>query len=522
MFGSYQSIGLRDDVCFDRYGRYGAYGLGYSAAEGGTGWGMHGDQSQADPVWASTGHLNWSSVDLGDAQRRCVTRNRKRFHKTQQDYHQAHSGSLSNFSEINWEKYRPQGEGLPVVPRTAIILRTWEGMDYKPGVRLYLRSLVNELSLYSGGEYDVHLLIEVKNASRPIWASEEEYDKALTDLVPEEFRSMATLWNQQLMQLIYPGPFQPQFHEHGSMYPAMRSMHFALQWFMIQHPEYEYFWNWEMDIRYIGHWYELFDRARTWAKTQPRRHAWTRSARYYISALYDDWKTFSHDSEQRAIDDPIDHPEFAPNPTPGHERDKEEEADFITFNPIFNPQNTNWNRREDVTGYDTNQPIPERRSAIVAASRFSRRLLLAMHYENYHNRHSMASEMFPPTMALHHGLKAVYVPHPVYLERDWTAQNASEIFNGGPFGDTGNFPDSVFGDGPKGNQMALMQSTYFYDAKFAEMLWWRWGGYELYQYGNEGGAKDELSKDRNGVRKGRMCLRSMLFHPVKYDEGRSY
>jgi len=29
-----------------------------------------------------------------------------------------------------------------------------------------------------------------------------------------------------------------------------------MQYFAYQHPEYDFFWNWEMDIRNTGHWYD--------------------------------------------------------------------------------------------------------------------------------------------------------------------------------------------------------------------------------------------------------------------------
>lgn len=519
IFGSYDLLNLRKDVCFERYGRYGSYGLGYSADKGGSGLGLHGDNSLADTVWSTAGPIDWSVVDLGDAQRRCRDRNHKRYAPVKTDQNESNR-SMTEFPEIDWQKYHNQAGNDSVIPRKAVVLRGWTGLEYLPGLKLYIRSLVNELSLQSGGEYDIHLLVEVKDKNRTFWESKPVYDDILAEYVPAEFRAMTTLWSQELMEIMYPGPFEPQFRDHGSMYPAMRSMHFALQWFMLQHPEYEYIWNWEMDLRYIGHWYELFDSVGKWAKKQPRNHLWARNARYFISGLFDNWEAFTQDTEQRTPNDITDDPRFKPNPTPGEDTHDEEEADFITLNPIFNPAETLWNRREDVTGYDTNLPIPERRAAIVAASRFSRRLLLAMHYENSQNRHSMGSEMFPTSMALHHGLKAVYVPHPVYLERDWNSTYASSIFNGGPEGATDGFEDSVFGVGPLGGYTALAQSTYYYEAQFAEFLWWRWLGYRDYRY-DEGGAEDELKGGWLRKRKGRMCLRSVLLHPIKYDEGRS-
>ena len=104
---------------------------------------------------------------------------------------------------------------------------------------MYVRSLVNEPSLYFSGEYEIQLLVEVKDTHLIIWRSQIAYDEAFARTVPEELRSMATLWSQESTCLLYPGPFEPQFAFHGSIYPVMRSIHFALQWFMIQFLEHE-------------------------------------------------------------------------------------------------------------------------------------------------------------------------------------------------------------------------------------------------------------------------------------------
>jgi hypothetical protein len=63
-----------------------------------------------------------------------------------------------------------------------------------------------------------------------------------------------------------------------------------LQHFAMSHPEYTHFWNLEMDVRWLGNYYELFDRLGHWAKEQSRVEAWERSAKYYIPRLHGDWR----------------------------------------------------------------------------------------------------------------------------------------------------------------------------------------------------------------------------------------
>ena len=127
----------------------------------------------------------------------------------------------------------------------------------------------------------------------------------------------------------------------------------------------------------------------------------------------------------------------------------------------------------------------------------------------------MASEMFPASMCLHHGLKAVFAPHAVYKERDWPAKFAEEVFNGGSDGQTGRYADSVFGEGPKGHEHAFEGITFYYNSRIAERLWRRWLEYKEKGIGR---AKQALDVGENLVG-GRMCLRSMLLHQIKRDVG---
>jgi hypothetical protein len=114
-----------------------------------------------------------------------------------------------------------------------------------------------------------------------------------------------------------------------------------------------------------------------------------------------------------------------------------EEADLITVNPTFNASNLGWVFSRDITGYDRRFPIPPRRTALVTAGRLLKRLLKAMHDEMLSFSHSAFAEMYPPTVALHHGPKTVYAPHPVYFDRRWPLEEVGKGFNAGKFGSTG-------------------------------------------------------------------------------------
>lgn len=504
-FGSYQMLGLRDDVCWDRFGRLGPYGYGYDREEGGLGLAEKSEKVGTSKIWESQPKIDWRKVDWSDVQKRCYEKNKARFR-------QPTRGKSTVSDPLEKKK----------VARQAYILRAYTGYKYDDHQILSLRAMITELNLKSGGEYDIHLLVQVKDDSIPIWTDKDIYQKTLEESVPEEFWGISTLWSEELMRLYYPGPFPENFENPSGQqnHGVYRGAHFPLFWFAQQHPEYDYYWNWEMDLRYTGHYFEFNKQIANWAKSQPRKGMWERNAKYYMEDYHGDWNNFTKTVEEeiyRSDDAPIWGPLTFPNsgmlksptenqpPSSYVEDDYEwgvgEEADYLSFNPIFDPSKTNWVFRNDVDGYSRVHPIPPRRIAIITVARLSKRLLDMAHKETYKMRHTMFPEMWPPTIALHHGYKAVYIPHPVYFNHDWPLSYMEQIFNH-PRVPT----DSVFGYGEH-NQL---DNTFYYHARFAGNLWRRWFGY---REENEGGSWHEMSKS------GRMCLKSTLFHPVKYERG---
>jgi hypothetical protein len=351
--------------------------------------------------------------------------------------------------------------------------------------------------------------------------------------VPKEFWNITTLWSVKQMEMYYPASFDENFAGmvSSSAHGVYRSAHFALQWFAQQHPEYDFFWNWEMDLRYSGHYYELNSRIGEWAKMQPRKGLWERNSRFWLPQHHGPFDKFTQFVEEETFSKDVPNNNYERNgpipiwgpvqdfessgllpppndttPPSTYERDNYEwgvgeEADLIVFNPIFDPSRTNWVFRREVTGYNTSLPIPPRRAAIITAARFSKRLLDVMHEEVWHMGHTMFPEMFAPTMCLHHGLKAVYAPHPVYFDHDWNLAHMNQALN---------YPhrelESPFGWG----EHNLLGSTFYYNSGFAATLWRRWLG----QWED----KEEQEK-WEGVT-GRMCLPGILFHPVKYETAR--
>ena len=564
--GSHSELGLDSGVCFERYGRFASYGHGYDINEGGDAGGLkeNSEHSGTEKIWEKIlekygKRIDWRDIDLGAAQNQCYEKNKARFN-TSTTSSSSDSKDDASISQIPRKKR---------VRRTAFILRSWIGYEYTRFEILTMRALVNELNLKSGGEYDVHLLVHVKDKKLPIWSDPEVYQQTIEENIPRELWGLVTLWSEAQMSLYYPGPF-PYNVENDSKrgtYNVYRSAHFALQWFANdKHPEYDYYWNWEMDVRLTGHYYEFFEGLRNWAKIQPRKGIWERSSRFWIPEVHGDYsgafrrmvenetaEAEKNNGRERPVWGPADfklrnasfeHPEDTTPPWSYEEDNYEwgvgEDADLITVNPIFDPSKTDWVFRKDVTGYDldvTDQDdgndnnnnsnnfnilnifnikknfekkhLPPRRAAIITTSLLSRRLLGLMHHGTARHQQTMFPEMIAPSVALHHGLKAVYAPHPVYFSRDWPPARLDKVMNRAE-----HRHDSVFG----GAEHTHMGSSYYYNSRIAGAIWLRFfGGRD----GSEGGMYEEKEERKvpgeRGQGTGRMCLRSMLLHPVKKD-----
>lgn len=584
VLGSYDLLDLPEEICYERYGRYGPYGFGYSLRTGGLGVGEHGEMEGADEVWDEVDKVDFRKVDWADAQRRCYNNNAARYKALPPKPSTSHGffigdeadmprlaarAPTNTTAELPTESAEEQAttDSAEKLSRTAIVIRAWDEYLWRADDIMNVRSMISELALASGGRYDIHLLVQVKNdAAYPIWADNEEYERRVNETIPEEFRGLVTLWTETQMLSLYQGIHDlfsrgPDLPVHG----VYRGLSMAMQYFASQHPEYDYYWSWEMDVRYTGHHYDLFSKIEDWARVQPRKGLWERSSRFYLPSVHGSWEDFrqmsrvqsemgtttpdnmwdslpghkdkAEKSEKKKGSKPIwgpvrpadeedwYNPENDPKPPTSYEKDRNEwgvgeEADLISLNPIFDPEGTTWLLANDITGYNKNdrsKPMPPRRAHIVTASRLSRRLLMTMHHETAHKKHFAFPEMWPATVAFQHGLKAVFAPHPQFVDREWPTEYFGAVLNAGKDGSSGGARSSVFGQ----REHNLRGLTWFYNSGFGPNLYKRWLGLKV---NNDGGEEFELtedeSKDESTVGnmrggEGRMCLPPMLIHPVK-------
>ena len=182
--GSSKAIGLDQSVCFERHGRYGAYGSSIS-----------GHRPASEGI-SPPSDVNWEQVDWASLQSKCIEENADRFNMLPRPM----PGDV-NYEKVAPDSYRQDGIAKP---RSAVVFRAYDGFKYTSDMLRVMRSVITELSLGSGGEYEVFLLVEVKDVTLPIFDNRTVYDQVLRDSVPREFWNMTVLWNTALWGQWYP------------------------------------------------------------------------------------------------------------------------------------------------------------------------------------------------------------------------------------------------------------------------------------------------------------------------------
>ncbi|KAK0108423.1 hypothetical protein ONS95_003231 [Cadophora gregata] len=528
--GSYVPFDIDSNLCFERETRLGPYGFQETDALGVGNSSFNTERKRS---------IDWDSIDWGFLQHDCLRENSDRFADIEEDKRETgtpligmNSSNSSNSTTIlrrlekvndtiseegtvsqggaNDNDSGPALHGMPeftITPksRTAVLIRTHSNQTYTENDKQNIRSLITELCLRSGAEYQVFLLVQAKDDNLPESADPTAYNKILQASVPAEFRNMTVMWSDAQMKKLYP------------LIPAEVNNVHQSQWLSVQkfaqdHPKFDHYFNWEFDTRFTGHHYNLLEKLATFAKKQPRKGLWERNERYYIPSFHDRFSTFRLSVQKVAGDDTI----WGPPPTPGvvpvgpnapglEPKDDSfrwgvgEEADYISLAPMFNPVNTSWVGKNDVWGYDgLNTP---RRATIGTHSRCSKKLLDTMHAENLKGNH-VSSEMTPQTVALLHGFKAVFAPIPMYMDRDWSGQSLEKFFNPGPKGESGSTIESPFS---WGRESRFAGSTWYFRANPPMRLYNNWLGWE-----DSGIGGPEWEKAH-----GRMCLPAILLHPIK-------
>ncbi|KAL1648340.1 hypothetical protein SLS58_002093 [Diplodia intermedia] len=375
-------------------------------------------------------------------------------------------------------------------PRTAVVMRTSESFNWAGDIIAYIRSLVVELALESGGVYELFILVQVKDLKQHIFLDPEAYDRVIRKHVPEEFRGMAYLWNENLLKEWY-----PEVPNHSYIHQAYQ----ALQLFANNiAPDFDYFWQFEMDWRATTPHLKAFERMASWAKEQPRLYLNNMNSAWYLPSLQGSW----NDLWMLMNDTLWNDKRAAEVREHGKKWGVGEEADLITLAPIVDVRTTNfWLFR----GMVHNDPLQIKKkklphfAAPVAMTRTSKQLLSAVHTLQQQYGFWMASEATMETMAYHHGFKAVHVQHPVFFHGTEEDQMVDWLFNSGGPENLGGGPDSQYNWEGAAHRV-LEKLTW----------WWPREGYDHY---SQHVWSDFLKKGT--------CLPPGMFHPFKWEKFKS-
>lgn len=152
--------------------------------------------------WIKPQKVDWNNVDWGTLQAQCVDQNMARFEQPQSGETRARKRlQKSAKTESDPPVVEPRAGG-DLQKRTAFLLRAWTGKVYSENDKQNIRSLITELSLMSGGEYEVILLVHVKDDNLPIW-EDATYQAVLEQSVPKEFWNIAELWSMRVVSQAY-------------------------------------------------------------------------------------------------------------------------------------------------------------------------------------------------------------------------------------------------------------------------------------------------------------------------------
>jgi hypothetical protein len=442
-------------------------------------------------------HSAWESVRWGALQSRCTAAT---FGHEDTGAGSFHKKLKRSSAQTDWELNETSNDTVRT-GQIAVVLRTWDEYTYYDNQLAWMRAMITELALDTGGRFQVFLLVNVKDDSLDLFDN-EVYSRVLEESVPQELRDISLLWNGPTLQEWF-----PEVKEHG----AQDQMYQALQVFSQTFPQFDHLWQFEMDARFTGNVADMLTNAAAWAQMRPRKNLWERNARWYMPGRWDNYASFSAQVELEfsggsSLWGPHPHAEFfvAPQgPTPPADRDSTwgvgEEAELINFSPIIDPVSTRWTYELTVHNFTSPLDLP-RRMSIVSMTRTSRRLLRLISVQQRAFGSWVVSESTPETWSLLHGLKAVYVPHLLAFNstslQGSTKENALELeralHKGPPWSLAGGDHASFLWTNDLGlPEKRWLEASYFYWAGNAPYTWW--------EYTND------------------TCTYPLLLHPIKDD-----
>ncbi|KAK3346906.1 hypothetical protein B0T25DRAFT_592906 [Lasiosphaeria hispida] len=488
--GSYEALGL-DLTWMTAEGRYGPYGYGENTTS------------------YNRTKVDWNKMDWGKLQNDCFDRNAHRFPESAKKFDSALDTVRFGFrNETHIPEVR-QWHEFNITRRTALVVRAWRTYEYMPEDMYYLRSLITETSLKSGGEYQVILLVDMQDYKGNIFSSKDAYAQGLNDTtVPPELRSIALLWDERFLQSWY-----PDVPEHRTMWQVYQPM----QLLALHYPEFDHFWQLELDMRFTGDSGKFLDRVAEFARNEPRKQALERSTFQHMQQQIGDYGQFFHavDKANKGsayIWGPLRVPEILPiGPEPPTSTPEEEDfrwgvgedADVIVTSFCNNATAAySWVFRDWLHGFGSGLATP-RFFCPPAITRTSRTLLLVIHEAQIEHGIRVPSEATPPSFALWHGLKLSFPQHPVFWKTRDDFSMQEQWWKGGPL-------NSTNGVGPQDLEHPHgIGLTFWWETDWPRKIFDAWQGQAPEEEG-------EPFPWVLGQQDGKVYAPNMMVHPMKH------
>jgi hypothetical protein len=287
-----------------------------------------------------------------------------------------------------------------------------------------------------------------------------------------------------------------------------------MQLLALHYPEFDHFWQVEMDMRFLGDAGKFLDSMTMVARNEPRKQALERASFWHMIGETGDYGEFSiavdkankggsHAWGPMRVSEilPIGpEPPVADPHNDSFQWGVGEEADVIVSG-FCNDANKahKWVFKDWIYGLRTGAQTP-RFFCPPAIQRASRALLLVIHQAQIESAIQVPSEATLPSFALWHGLKLSFPQHPVFHRENDEEKIRMKWWKGGPrASSTGMGPDSL--DHPKGNGL-----TFWWESEWPREIFSYWTG-------------RETEKDRPWIvheQDGKLYMPNIVLHPMKH------
>lgn len=483
-FGSYDALGLSKGwMTFEQ--RYGPYGYERNSS------------SETRRAAAAPLAVDWNSVDWGGLVDECVKVNAARFRLPEVISQRRRRFRLFHDDDEQDQELEDAEVPQHETGQQAIVLRTWSTYEYHPEDLWNIRSIITEASLATNGDYRVFLLVDLKcgEACQDVFRNATLHQEILEQSVPREFQQMAVLVHEGLQRSWY-----PRVEETRSMWQIMQ----PLQLFAHFYPEFDHYWQLEMDARFTGHVGNMLRAFDTFGREQPYKQARERASWAYMSSQHGTYSEFSSaiNASLRGNatiwgPDRIKNVEpllLPPNrnhdalpASPLHDNFTHalhRPADLLLLTQLNDvrlfERHADWVFAEWYLGGFT--PNIPRYMSVPAQARASYSLLEAIHRSQHEQGLRVASEATLPSWALWLGLKIVGLPIPRFQFPERERHELGWVLNGGlPFSAAeggGKFADGIAkGDGVyRGSSLGffLRPMTFDWWSSLCDPMWEWW------------------------------------------------